>query len=439
MNLLLKSNKMKGIEEILYDKKIDIEQIKAPEDIEERLFNALDSVKVIKTKSKINYKIAAAVILLVLLVGYSHDTLAYFGEKIIGYDNIQSGSLDSLNNNGMGQKINKSYKFSDGTIVTLDGIIYDDKNLYTLYSERNEYKEIDGNEIGSDTINIIGYIEYKNSTSIGEITNNKKQINNIMKFTAPAFYERKLTFSICRNVNGKIETGNISFVLDRSKAIKRSLNKNINKTVNLNGHEINFKTISVSPLGIEVKGTIESSIYNIIHHNNEQYNVSFDVVADDKVISNIESGSRTNASLKGIGRTFYSDFSGISSFKKLQLSNIILNETKYYNSSEKYFNLNSNTVNKKIDFDGTSFEVEKVYIDGDSTCVQMIRGKSAEIIGAGFFINGQEVHSEYKDLEELNNDKVRVLWRIYGKGEDIKFKIRGINYISKYDNKIDVK
>ncbi|MDP4177115.1 MAG: DUF4179 domain-containing protein [Bacillota bacterium] len=430
---------MKNIEEILNNKKIDIDQIKAPENIEGRLFDALDSVKVIKTKNKINYKIAAAVILLVLLVVYSHDTLAYFGEKIIGYDNIQSGSLDNLNNNGMGQKINKSYKFSDGTIVTLDGVIYDDKNLYTLYSERNEDKEIDSSEFGSNMINIVGCMEYKNSTCTGEITDDKKQMNNVMKFSAPAFYERKLTFSICRNVNGKSETGNISFVLDRSKAIKRSLNKNINKTVTLNGHKINFKTISVSPLGIEVKGTIDSLIDYVLHHNNEQYNVSFDVVADDKVISNIESGSGNSASLKGLGRTFYSDFEGISSFKKLELSNIILNQTKYYNSSAKSFNLNSNTVNKKIDFDGTSFEVEKVFIDGDSTCVQMISGKNAEIIGAGFFINGQEVHSEYKDLEEVDNDKVRVLWRIYGKGEDIKFKIRGINYFSKYDNKIDVK
>lgn len=431
---------MKNIEEVLNDKKIDIDEIKAPDELEDKLRVALNSVEYMKIKKKINVKIAVAAVLLVLILGYSHDTLAYYGEKIIGYDNISSNSLSNLNELGMGQKLDESYKFSDGTTVTLDGVIYDDKDLYTLYSVKNNNIEIDEKEAGSDIINIKGsYKNYNMKSGSGKVSDDKKQINYIEEFNAPDFYEKKLTFSITRNINGKTETGNIKFVLDRSKAIKRSLKKNINKTINIDGHKIKFKTISVSPLGIEVEGSVDSLVDNIIHHDTKaQYNVGFSLVADGKVLECTTSSQSTGISAKGASMIFNSKFEGLNAVKSLEITNITLNKTKYYSSAAKSFDITTDTVNKKVNFDGTSLEIEKVYTEGDSTYVQMLRKKDVEIVGAGFYIDGREIHSEFKTLGEVNKDEVRDLWRIYGKGENIKFRIKGINFVTISKNVIDV-
>lgn len=430
---------MNNVEEDLNKKKIEIDEIKAPDELEEKLREALNSIEIKKPKKKTNYKVAAAAILLILILGYSHDTLAYYGKKIVGYDNISSVSLSNLNNLGMGQNIGKSYKFSDGTIVTLDGVIYDDKYFYVLYSMKNTDKAIDENEAGTNIINIKGlFNNYAMKSGSGKISDDKKQINYVDEFSSPVFYEKKLTFSMLRDVNGKSETGNISFVLDRSKAIKRSFKKNINKSIELDGHKVYFKTISISQLGIEVDGSVDSIFDNIINYDNKIHcDVIFNIIADGKML---ESSGESSSGIShfGIGRTFSRNFQGLNSIKKLEIADITFNKTRYYNSSAKSININNDSIDKKIDFDDTSFKIEKMYKEGDSTYVQMLRQKNAEIIGAGFFVDGKEIHSEYKTLDKPNGNEVRDLWRIYGQGNIIECRIKGINFTAEYNGKIDI-
>ena len=89
--------------------------------MEDKLRNSLNSLSIKKNKT-IRTKVAALIIL-VLLLGYNMDTLAYYGKQLIGYESIMDGTLSELNNLGKGQIIDKSYIFKSGVKVTLDGIM----------------------------------------------------------------------------------------------------------------------------------------------------------------------------------------------------------------------------------------------------------------------------------------------------------------------------
>ncbi len=117
---------MREVEKMLNENKNDIDQIKVPKELEERLSSALNNHKPTKAKRKyVKVRIAVAFIA-VLLIGYNIDTLAFYGKQLIGYDQVMNGTLKELNELGKGQMIDKSHTFEDGVIITLDGIMIDE-------------------------------------------------------------------------------------------------------------------------------------------------------------------------------------------------------------------------------------------------------------------------------------------------------------------------
>ena len=123
---------MNNIEDLLNKEKEKFEKLEVPKDMEDRLKNSLDNVK---SKKKKNIRVrVATLIIVVLLLGYNMDTLAYYGKQLIGYESIMDGTLSELNQLGKGQIIEKSYTFKTGVKVTLDGIMLDDNKMILFYS-----------------------------------------------------------------------------------------------------------------------------------------------------------------------------------------------------------------------------------------------------------------------------------------------------------------
>ena len=85
--------------------------------------------------------LAAVILLMVLISGLNYDVFAFYGKKILGYDQITSGSFKELNELGRGQEINKSYKFKNGTEVIVDGVMFDKNKLSIMYRIKGESKE----------------------------------------------------------------------------------------------------------------------------------------------------------------------------------------------------------------------------------------------------------------------------------------------------------
>src|SRR5690606_30138535 len=126
---------MQDIEKLLKSYKDELDKMETPEDMEIRLRKSLDGLP---NKRRVRTLKRLAVFIVVLfLIGYNFDALAYYGRKFMGYENIMNGTLKELDELGEGQAINKSYEFKNGVKITLDGIMLDDNNLiafYTIYA-----------------------------------------------------------------------------------------------------------------------------------------------------------------------------------------------------------------------------------------------------------------------------------------------------------------
>ena len=173
---------MKNIEEKLKLKKLDIDNIEIPDDLEGRLRSALSLVEIKTQKPShklswfLRHKMIAVVIMLVAVMSVlNYDVFAYYGKKIIGYDKLTSGSLKVLNELGKGQKINKSYKFKNGSEVILDGVMFDKNKLTLMYRFIGENQDkIEDLSISS----LKGYFKtYSMSSGHGVVSNDKKEVN----------------------------------------------------------------------------------------------------------------------------------------------------------------------------------------------------------------------------------------------------------------------
>ena len=132
---------MSEIEKELLKRKKQLDTVTAPDELEERLRQALDTVPLTKQR-KPKWPIALVALLFLSIVGYNYNGFAYYGKRIMGFDDLMSGTLAELNEEGMGQTIGKTVLLEDGTEFTVDGIMTDANQLILYYTLSNT-KETD--------------------------------------------------------------------------------------------------------------------------------------------------------------------------------------------------------------------------------------------------------------------------------------------------------
>ena len=167
---------MPEIERLLNQKKAQLDELQVPEELEERLRVALQN-KNRSRKEKKGWMIkAAAACLIILLVGYNFDTLAFYGKRLIGYDAIMNGTLQQLNELGKGQVIGESYTFKNGVEVVLDGIMLDENQLLAFYSIKDAKGAVNVEELSIRT-SISGIFRtYMMERGHGELNNENKKL-----------------------------------------------------------------------------------------------------------------------------------------------------------------------------------------------------------------------------------------------------------------------
>lgn len=271
---------MEKIAEALDKGKMEIKNINAPDELEERLRGALS-----KTPRRKGKRLIAAALILFLLSFYSYDAIAYYGRKIMGYDNTTYGNIKELNEKGRGQEINKSCRFSDGTEVKLDGIIFDDNKLIAFVKVTS--KE------GFDKLNLtysikgLRFIEYLNSSGTGNFNEERNEINWTLEFDPPAIYEKWLSLEVTKLADGKAEEGKIGFELDRNKAMGHTVKQDINKEIGIGDKNIKFNKITISPIAAVIDGEITGGAsFNgdfLAGGNTDHPLVDFDLIINGEV------------------------------------------------------------------------------------------------------------------------------------------------------------
>lgn len=433
---------MNRIEEMLNIKKEELEQIEAPQEMEMRLQDALKNHHA-KTKimSLWKAKVAAAVIL-VILVGYNFDTLGYYGKKLMGYDEILNGTLKQLNDLGKGQDIGKSYKFKNGVVFTLDGIMLDDNQLLVYYSVKDPSGKVDEINLKSPMYINGLFGRYMMNSGYGNMNDTKTEIHNVDSFEKPKLFEKKLSIEIELTNDKEKETGEISFIIDRNKAMGHSLKKIINEKVKVDETLIHFNTITASPTTTVIKGSVEG-IVNLAEDTikGERFrpnDMQVKLIADGKDVAPQSSGMSTD--LKGI--TFYEGYDALpTDLKELQL---VLVSFGADHDVKKQIELTKGSKNKTTEIMDQNIQINNVYEENGDTYINITTSETTVLTRVHLIIDGKsvELNNTILDKHDKKEDGMLLHTRTLhfpGKGSKLQMNIERMTYSKIYNKVINIK
>ncbi len=431
---------MDNIEKLLNEGKNELNKLKMPENMEDRLRDALDNIPNKKRKFHIKWKVVALIIA-ILLIGYNVDTLAYYAKQLIGYDNVMDGTLQELNELGKGQIINKSYTFKDGIKVTLDGIMLDDNNLivfYTINDPSGNVQEID-RDLGFMYVQGLFGVTY-NRSGFGQANEDKTEMKWVMTCDKPMFYERKMKLKF-HSIDME-ETGIIEFRLDRNQAMGHSLKIGINKEIEVDQRKIKIKSLIASPTSTVIKGQIQNIIELGIDKVKGEKSMSGDIelsiMANGKDIQ--KQGSRMSTSAKG--SRFNMSYDALPhDTKDIQ---IVLKSFSGNHDVKEVIELQKGKINKDMKILEQDIRINEVYELEGNTYINITTDEGLILSTVFLDIDGEKVEAEqtiegdFEDIVEGDTEKINHTRTIEfkGTGENFKLDIQRIRYNKTYNETI---
>ncbi|AKL95927.1 hypothetical protein CACET_c24820 [Clostridium aceticum] len=432
---------MKKVERLLYEKKAELDQIEVPEELEERLNNALKDKNFV-TKRKNNWMGKIAVICLItLLIGYNFDTLAFYGKRLVGYDQIMNNTLRQLNQLGEGQVIGKSYTFQNGITMTLDGIMLDENQLLAFYSLKDPSGETDLLQISPHMYMEGWRKKYMKESGRGELDEDKKEIRWITSFEPPRFYERNLSLKIHLTHRDIAEEGEIKFKLDRGKAMGSTLKKGIHETFKSGKTSVRLASMVASPTRTVINGSIQN-IFQLardqISGNRLRPNeVTIKLVANGKEVPSQGSGMRTD--FKGI--TFHQEFDALP--EDLQSLELHLESLSVDRNVTEEVHLPKDLKNKSISILGQNVQINKIYQSNDATFVTLTTKEDTILTRVYLLVDGNKISLQETTTDQLvkqeNGETLHTRTLHFpATGEEYEFIIERITYTEVYNRMINI-
>lgn len=444
---------MGNVEHELKNKKVEIDNIEIPDELENRLRAALNCCKTQEAKTRIRapwlvrrWALTAALVFVVLFGAMNYDVFAYYGKKILGYDEITYGSMKDLNYMGMGQEINKAYTFKNGTVVSLDGVMLDDNKLAIMYS----VKGINEEAVGDYSVEpLTGYFgRYYMRSGQGIFNEEKDEVRWVQEYETPWMFDRSLTFNIMSRTDdvSKGEIGRISFKLDMNKAIKRTVKCDINKTVDFQGMKYNFTSLSATPMSVVIEGNIELSSENdrklftsqdlMGTRRNLHVELLETYIKDGKTETEILQGGISGMSSSMEGITFKYEFDGL----KPDIKQLELNIVKFEDMREidKTIDIGIESKNIRVVPETEELIVTDVREEGGNTIVTFDTEKDIAF-GSALMIGGNQAKELDKTIKVIEGSSGRaiVTYRFQGYGEKMQLLFKTISHET-YINKVIV-
>lgn len=432
---------MQDVEDLLKAKKIEIDKLDVPDELESRLRSALNKTNKHRGPKKHWIAGLAAVLVFILLAGYHSDTLAFYGKKLIGYEGVMNGTLQELNELRKGQSIGKSYHFENGMTLTLDGIMLDDNQLLAFYSIKKPQKYPDDYDYPIYIEGLFGKQHYYMHSSTGEINEDKTAINYIASFAAPRSSEKTLDFTFSLQKNGRDERGQISFDLDRSKAMGHKLKKTLNHKIKLDEAKIHFRSITASPTTTVIEGSIQNimelAIDQITENRIRPDCLKLKLIANGKEVPLQSSGMSTD--MKGI--TFHQEFDALpADLKQLQIQVLRFGAD---HDVDKKIELKKSSSRQSLEILGQKIDVNKVYESQGDTYLSISTEESVLLSRLYLIMDGKKVHLEETITEKHNKEpdgKITHTRTLHfpGTGKDLQLNIERIRYDKTYSKVINV-
>lgn len=424
---------MNTVESALMHKKEELDSMKAPAEMEALLRQALKG-----RKRHVVYKPAAAILIAALLITYSFDSLAYYGKKFTGYDQIAVGSLKQLNEEGRGQEINKSCTFSNGVEVIIDGIMFDENELVAFYKVHSSGKLQDILNYNLPRLHVSGLKPggYNFTGGQGKIAD-EQNMNFMDTMEPPAFYEKWMRMDVELIIDKRTEIRSIDFTLDRNQAMKRTTRMDLSAVASLGDYKISFDRLTASTMSTVLEGRIvPATDAGLKTFNAETTEASmeipqlrFDIISDSGKVSQFyggQSSSNNDISFSSTSDALPKDF------KTLQIRDIRLETMKLV---DKTVDAGPDTKDIKICYD---LILKRVYQDGDEIFAVV---SSSGIPVMGLFEGDkqlEQVNPEALDLEAKSENPVERVYMFKGTGDNLKLQIKYIRYSTFSPDTIDI-
>jgi hypothetical protein len=254
---------MNNIEIRLWEEKARLNELSAPEDMEARLRNALNTAnprRKAKWYSHGSWRTAAAVIAFILFAGNQYHALAYYGKIMFGFDGIVNGALSELNEQGKGQALDDQVTLSDGTVLSVNGIMSDENQLILYYtlSHPNGFAEADTNQFQPVRIN--GFrTDSMFTTGASGPSEDGTETKGILTFDPVSPLAKKLTLYYWEDIpnsDQRLER-HLTFPYHPDEAIATTVKQPIQQTVAIDNGTITFGSIIATPTMTLIEGTVK--------------------------------------------------------------------------------------------------------------------------------------------------------------------------------------
>ncbi|MEH7111434.1 DUF4179 domain-containing protein [Neobacillus niacini] len=425
---------MDNLEKRLAEEKKLIDSIQAPDELEMRLRSALHHTPKKTKRYAFSWKAAVVALFLIILMGSQYNAFAFYGKKLLGFDEVMDGSLKELNEKGMGQIVEKKTKLDDGTELTINGIISDSNQLVVYYTLSNP-KGID------DTLNenfrisrISGFLTNSNADSGVSILNDKHtEIKGKMSFEPVSPFSKKLKLSFWQSLqNDQMIEGSIAFPYNPNKAMATEYKQSLKKTFKVDKGTITFHSITASPTMTMIKGTLNVE-------NFDRVDSSFggiELMANGKPVEIM--GSSYKSSLNG--RKFDIRYNALP--KQLNSLELVIKEFVGYQRLEEKITLSSIS-NGPITLGGKELWIKNV--STTSQGVEITIATVGDVMLDGVSIQTQEeitplkttVNQIYTKQEDGREVKERTL--LFDSPTNPEYLlIEGMHYVKEYNKKLEI-
>ncbi|WP_349409324.1 DUF4179 domain-containing protein [Pseudalkalibacillus sp. SCS-8] len=246
---------MRDIEKDLKEYAKKMQTKKAPANFEDRMRNRLYNQPPKRKGPNKKFMLIAASFMVFFLFAYQFDTIAYYGKKILGYDTVLTDSMAELNNEGKGQVIGRSVDLPDGGTMTVDGLMLDDNQLVILYTLYDPDQKVEDLHLNTSVSLHSFFGEIHMDSGRGSTSEDGTTMTKAYSFEPPNPFVKELTLQLTYD-NDPEKFAEVSFQLDRSKALMTKYKQKINQTIKTNTADYIVKELVATPTQTVFKGKI---------------------------------------------------------------------------------------------------------------------------------------------------------------------------------------
>lgn len=275
-----------------------IKDLRTPDELDYRLARALQRGKTQKKNRFSRYVSLAAAFVLVALMVYNLDTLAFWNNPMQGYEPFLTETLQRLNETEAGQSLGLAISLSDDKQLVLDKVLIDSNTMLAFYRLISSQGVMDASAYTAEFSGLLNNYSMKSSVAYFD-DGDVNQIYYIAEFQVPKWFEQSLTFRFGKY--NEVEDV-FTFKIDRTQAMGHTVKETLKTSWAFEDYSIHLNQIVSSPTQTIVSGKVDNwwsfFIDNLKGNRTQIENIELELIVDGEIYTTIGSSMTTN--LKGI-------------------------------------------------------------------------------------------------------------------------------------------